>query len=180
MTCSQWISWIVLWIGISQIVSSCKSLAVAQGEKEWVYLSHAQLPGLQQQLHQEIQAPVDVGRMQVLKIQRSGQSQPLYLIDTRITSEPGQSHLNPLCGRAGCLVIGFIPEGKNYREVLGLFLRPDEVLDKPLVTASSEQQHGLPCLTFHQQQLGTNKTEFAQWCYTGQQYQPVSSGVTQP
>ncbi|MCU0551793.1 MAG: hypothetical protein MUC48_20830 [Leptolyngbya sp. Prado105] len=164
------------------IFCSC-STATAQGNDQWVYLAQAKLPGLQQQLQQRYEsgaAPLDAGRMRVLKIQQRGQSQPLYVVDTRVALEPKQRKLNPACGAAGCAIVAYISSQSIYQEVLSVYLDPIPPKRKALIEPTSKIQNGLPCLNFNQRQIKTGQVEVLQWCYNGQSYQFVSSSVQQP
>jgi hypothetical protein len=164
------------------ILCSCAT-ATAQENEQWVYLSQAKSPSLQKQLQQQYEsdaAPLDAGRMRVLKIQQTGQSQPLYVIDTRVALEPKQRYLNPTCGAAGCAIVGYILSHSAYQEVLSVYLDPIPPKKKALIEPTSKIQNGLPCLNFNQRQVKTGQVEVVQWCYNGQRYQFVSSSVQQP
>jgi hypothetical protein len=164
------------------IFCSC-STATAQGNDQWIYLSQAKIPGLQKHLQQRYEsdaAPLDTGRMRVLKIQQRGQSQPLYVIDTRVALEPKQRQLNPTCGASGCAIVAYISSHPTYQEVLSVYLDPIPPKKKALIEPTPKIQNGLPCLNFNQRQVKTGQVEVVQWCYNGQRYQFVSSSVQQP
>lgn len=160
------------------LISGCIT-ATAQGSDRWLSLSEANLPALRSQLQQKFSSdafPIDAGRMRVLKIKAASS---VYLVDTRVAFEPNRRALNPTCGSAGCALAGFIQSGKEFREVLSLYLDPVPPEGKPLVEATLTIQNGLPCLNFNQRQRKTKQIEVVQWCYDGQRYQFTSSSLQQ-
>lgn len=168
----------LLLLVLTVLINGC-STATAQGSDRWFSLSEANLPALRSQLHQKFSSdafPIDAGRMLVLKIKAAS---PLYLVDTRVAFEPNRRSLNPTCGSAGCALAGFIQSGKEFHEVLSLYLDPVPPEGKPLVEATSTIQNGLPCLNFNQRQRNTKQIEVVQWCYDGQRYQFISSSLQQ-
>jgi hypothetical protein len=168
----------LLLLALITLLSGC-STATAQGNDLWISLSEANLPGLRSQLQQKYSSDaflIDAGRMRVLRIKAAS---PLYLVDTRVTVEPQQRSLNPTCGTAGCALVGFAQSGKEFREVLSVYLDPVPPEGKPLVETATTTQNGLPCLNFNQRQRTTKQIEVVEWCYDGQRYQFTSSSVHQ-
>ncbi|MBD1847436.1 hypothetical protein H6F89_29360 [Cyanobacteria bacterium FACHB-63] len=174
---------LILVFLVSQLAIACTSSAIAQGDLKWTYLSQSSIPKLQTQLQQGYQqsgVPVDVGRMRVLKIRRSGQEKALYLIDSRVALEPNRTHLNPRCGKAGCEFEGYIQTNDRYKRVLAVYLNPNPPQGKPLIEPTATLQNGLPCLKFNQRDLKRNQIEVVRWCYDGQQYRFVDAEVQKP
>ena len=156
------------------------SPATAEVKSQWTYLSQAKLSSLQKQLQQKYTnnaVPVDVGRMRVLTIEQNNKS--IYLIDTRVSLEPNRRQLNPTCGAAGCLILGYVQTGKSYQELLSIYLDPAPPQGKSLIETTATLQNGLPCLNFNQHKVKTRQTEVVQWCYDGQRYQFVSATLQQ-
>lgn len=161
-------------LGLIALMTACGA-ATAQGNQRWEYLSQSNLPGLQSQLQQKYSSdafPIDAGRMRVLKVKKTNQAQPLYLIDTRVA--PERKSLNPTCGAAGCAFEGYIQTQQTYREVLSVYLNPELPKELRLVEPASVSQNGFPCLNFYQPRKQSRQIEVAQWCYDGQRYQFVN------
>ena len=78
-------------------------------ESSWQEASRSVPPGLMQQIIQEnfnSDFAGDSGQMKIWKISQSGQSKPLFLIDTRTANAATQPQDNPLCGALGCQFLG--------------------------------------------------------------------------
>ncbi|WP_163666193.1 hypothetical protein [Adonisia turfae] len=90
--------------------------------------------------------PVNLSQMRVLKVHQSRQSAPLYLVDTRLADSDQQ----PLCGKAGCAFLGYIPGQQSYQTVFNTYLNPHLPPDTELLSVTDTLQSGLPTLTLHQ------------------------------
>jgi len=90
--------------------------------------------------------PVNLSQMRVLKVHQSRQSSPLYLVDTRLA----ESDQQPLCGKAGCAFLGYIPGKQDYKTVFNTYLDPHLPPDTELLSVTDTLQSGLPTLTLHQ------------------------------
>ncbi|KAM3099287.1 hypothetical protein ACKFKF_15145 [Phormidesmis sp. 146-12] len=126
----------------------------ASVEIGWREAAHNAPPELMQQVVEENLSSDfkgDSGRMKVLQIQRSGQSKPLFLIDSRIANEANQSAGNPLCGASGCQFFGYVSTQNNrYQRVLAAYFNPRLPPKIQLFDITHRLQNGLPVLTVNQ------------------------------
>ncbi|NET34879.1 MAG: hypothetical protein F6K19_23125, partial [Cyanothece sp. SIO1E1] len=143
---------IALTILLSSLFGAIQERAAADAT-HWNYAAHAAPSELMTQVQQDNlrpEVPIDLGRMQIWKIQQSGQSAPLYLIDSQIADLAKYPQANPLCGRLGCAFLGYIPTDNGYVKVLDLYLKPQLPPDITLFAPSEILQHGLPVLRVNQ------------------------------
>ncbi len=136
----------IVWLGVMN-----QSASVELG---WREASRSAPSGLMQQVVQEnlsSEFKGDSGRMKIWRIQRSGQSKPLFLVDSRIANEAEQPTTNPLCGASGCQFFGYIPAQNNrYQRVLAAYFNPRLPPKISLFDVTDKLQNGLPVLTVNQ------------------------------
>lgn len=126
--------------------------------------------------HLNSNLPVNSGRMKFLTVQLSGQNQPLYLIDSRITNLADYPHANPLCGASGCAFFGYIPADGKYREVWNTYLNVNLPPSVSLFESPNALRNGLPVLKINQMQ--GNRVEQSQWSFDGQEYEITKTLLT--
>ena len=126
----------------------------ASVELGWREAARSAPPGLMQQVIQENLSSNfkgDSGRMKIWQIRRSGQSKPLFLIDSRIANEADQPTENPLCGTSGCQFFGYVSTQNNhYQRVLVAYFNPRLPPKISLFDIADKLQNGLPVLTVNQ------------------------------
>ena len=127
--------------------------------------------------HLNPELPVDTGRMKILTLQLPGQSQPLYLIDSRITNLAEYPHANPLCGAFGCAFFGYIPaSGEGFREVWTAYLNVNLPPEVTLFESPVELRNKLPVLKTNQMQ--GDRIEQLHWSFNGQEYEITKTLLT--
>jgi hypothetical protein len=89
-----------------------------------------------------------LGKLSVMKIFQSGQSEPLYIINSRIPDI--EMHKNPLCGALGCLYLGYVQTSNGYQNVFNSYLDPRLPPDVSLIEVSDDLQNEMPELIVHQ------------------------------
>ncbi|MGF1499992.1 MAG: hypothetical protein ACFB8W_24665 [Elainellaceae cyanobacterium] len=114
-------------------------------------------------------SPIDVSQMRVWKIRQSGQSVPLYLIDTRTTDPENSAQANPLCGALGCAFLGYLPGDEGYQQVLGIYLDPNLPPNIPLFQLSEALHNELPILQV--KQLEGHQIQQLTLTFNGQEYE---------
>jgi hypothetical protein len=118
---------------------------------EWQLAESAAPKGLMVQVAAENLNPgfeIQLGQMKVLKLLKSGQPEPLYLIYSRVAGSSTET--NPLCGALGCAFFGYVQKNNGYQSVLSLYLNPNLPPDVPLIEASDALQNDMPELIVHQ------------------------------
>ncbi len=115
--------------------------------------------------------PKDVRGAHFIKVMEPGQSRPLFLVD------PNQDDLT---GSAGSPLLGYIPQGSSYREVLDVSGYWSSVADAPDVKAArreaargsvvvlKQQSHGLPVLFFP---ASSRRIPIRPWRFNGKEYE---------
>lgn len=167
----------VLLVALSFFGSS-GNRASADAEN-WNQAAQSAPPELMAQVvaeHLNPNMPVDPGRMKILSLQLPGQSQPLYLIDSRIANLAEYPHANPLCGASGCAFFGYVKDGEEFREVWTAYLNvnlPPEVL---LFESPDELRNGFPVLKTNQMQ--GDRIEQSHWSFNGQEYEITKTLLT--
>ncbi|MGK7887943.1 MAG: hypothetical protein AB4042_01315 [Leptolyngbyaceae cyanobacterium] len=126
-------------------------------------------PKLLDQLEKHLNSThaLDAANFDVTKYQQLGQAAPLYWINTR------SDELSPLCGVSSCAFFAYIPTGRNYRNVLSLYLNPHLPPDVPLVEQTEILQHKQPVLHIHQLE-GHHLRQFT-LAFNGQHYEITDS-----
>ncbi|MEA5464059.1 hypothetical protein [Leptothoe sp. PORK10 BA2] len=123
--------------------------ASSTAQTTWQLAGQIAPPELLKQIgeeHLSSPEPVNLSQMRAWKIHQPRQSAPLYLIDTRVTDSEQQ----PLCGKAGCAFLGYIPGQQGYQTVFNTYLDPHLPPNTDLLSVTDELQSGLPTLTLHQ------------------------------
>lgn len=149
------------------------------GESSWQPVSQSAPPKLLQQLQQDY-APhipsdmtMDVGQMQMLKLQQSG-SLPLYLVNTRVHTSRNQKK-TPTCGFGGCLFLGYIPENSGFKQVFNGLINDFQVQGKPpVIKPISRVMNRVPCFqltTYNSRAARINPTQTL--CFNGGDFAPV-------
>jgi len=132
-------------------VFAMKSASVETG---WQEAARSAPPGLMQQVVKENLSSDfagDTGRMRVWRVFQTGQSKPLFLVDTRSKNEANQPHQNPLCGALGCKFLGYVSTAKDqYQQVLANYLKPQLPPEVPLIEPTPTIRSGLPILKINQ------------------------------
>ena len=113
---------------------------------------------------------IEPGQMKLWIVQQPHQSQPVYLTDTRVTQD---QQFNPLCGQQNCLFLGYVQTRDRYQRILNVYLDPHLPPKIDLWQATSELQHGLPCLTAHQ--LVQQKIQTFKYCSNGIIYEVIET-----
>lgn len=179
---------LLIVLTITRLILICSQVAVASDSvavNDWQPAALAAPPGLMEQVvkeHIKGEWLGDPGRMRVIKIQQSGQQNPLYLINTRIIHDCPPQGCNPLqdplCGRAGCAYLGYVQNGKSYRQVFNEYLNsllPPEV---PFMRVSNQLASGLPCLQFTQlENTMSDRLRLSRFCYDGRIYKRVDESL---
>jgi hypothetical protein len=162
------------------VVLSATGLADRQAsanDTAWSYAAQSAPSELMTQLRREHLSPdavVDTGRMKVWKIQQPGQTQPLYLIDSRVAD--AASSTNPLCGASGCAFFGYLATTNGYQQVLNVYLDPRLPPHVALIDAINELQSGLPVLKVNQ--LEGDRIQQLTLTFDGQQYQVTETQLS--
>jgi hypothetical protein len=149
------------------------------GESSWQPVSRIAPPGLLQRLRQDY-APhipsnttVDVGQMQMLRLQQSG-ALPLYLVNTRVSASGNQKR-TPTCGFGGCLFLGYIPNNSGFKQVFKGLINDFQVQGKPpVIKPISQVVNGVPCfqlITYNSRTGKINPTQTL--CFSGGGFAPV-------
>lgn len=132
-------------------VLAMKSASVETG---WQNSARSAPPGLMQQVVKENLSSDftgDTGRMKVWRIFQTGQSKPLFLVDTRSMNEANHPHENPLCGALGCKFLGYVSTAKEqYQQVFANYLKPQLPPKVPLIEPTPTIRNGLPTLKINQ------------------------------
>ncbi|RUT04056.1 hypothetical protein DSM106972_049700 [Dulcicalothrix desertica PCC 7102] len=82
-----------------------------------------------------------------------------------------------LCGELGCLYAGYLSDGQGSKQVLNLYLQPNVLPGKHLITLvndDSKNSSGLPCLDV-QQVINNTTVQKLIYCFNGNDYQPVEN-----
>lgn len=175
---------ISLVVSLLPLVIACNQVVTAQNysftvRNNWQYAALSAPPGLMQQVVKEnIRSNWlgDPGRMQILKIQESNQQKPLYLIDSHIQHkcpprgcDPLQ---DPLCGSAGCAYLGYMQDGKSYRQVFNEYLKSSLPPEVPFLRVSKQLDSGFPCLEFTEltNAMDADSLQISRFCYKKNKY----------
>ncbi len=168
-----------------QLVTACNKKASAQNynftaKSNWQYAALSAPQGLMQQVVKEnIRSSEwlgDPGRMQILKVQESNQQKPLYLIDSHIQHlcppRGCDPSLDPLCGSAGCAYLGYIQDGKSYRQVFNEYLKSSLPPGVPFLRVSKQLESGFPCLEFTElpNVMDADSLQISRFCYNKNKY----------
>jgi hypothetical protein len=148
----------------------------AASDADWSHAAQSAPSELLEQIRTETlspNAPVDVGRMKVWKVQQSGQTQPLYLIDSRVTDSAERSNANPLCGSSGCAFFGYLATMNGYQQVLNVYLDPRLPPNVPLIELGDGLQAGLPVLKVNQ--LEGDRIQLLSLSFNGQKYEIIET-----
>jgi hypothetical protein len=95
--------------------------------------------------------PVDVGRLRTWKIQQPGQSNPIYLVDSRLSNWAEYPRVNPLCGASGCAFLIYKPDGdRHFQQIWSAYLNTNLPPTVALFEPSPDLSHGLPILKINQ------------------------------
>jgi hypothetical protein len=168
----------VLLVALSFFGSS-GNRASADAEN-WNQAAHSAPAGLMAQVvaeHLNPNLPVDPGRMKILNLQLPGQSQPLYLIDSRIANLAEHAHANPLCGASRCAFFGYIPaNGEGFQEVWNTYLNFNLPPEVSLFESFDELRNGFPVLKTNQMQ--GNWIEQSHWSFNDQEYEITKTLLT--
>lgn len=168
---------VTLLIAVSLVSSSGNRASADAGN--WHEAAETAPTGLMAQMvedHLNPNLPVDPGRMQMLSLQLPEQSQPLYLIDSRITNLAQYPHANPLCGASGCAFFGYIKDGEGFREVWMTYLNVNLPPEVSLFESPDELRNGFPMLKINQMQ--GNRIEQSHWSFNGQEYEITKTLLT--
>jgi hypothetical protein len=153
---SRLLKYIAIALTIAGIVSitSLSLGKVSPTRQGWRSAKQSIPPALISQIqseHSSFHTAVDVGRMKAWKVSAARQTNPLYLIDSRVADSAKQYQANPFCGASGCEFWGYIPgQNQEYQKVISLYLNPNLPQDKPLFAITDSLQHGLPVLRIQQ------------------------------
>jgi len=149
------------------------------GETSWQPVSRIAPPGLRQRLQQDYtphipsNTTVDVGQMQMLKLQQRG-SLPLYLVNTRVHTS-GDPKRTPTCGFSGCLFLGYIPDNNGFKQVFNGLINDFQAQGQPsVIKPISQVMNRVPCFqltVFNARTQKTNPTETL--CFNGGDFVPV-------
>jgi hypothetical protein len=95
--------------------------------------------------------PIDVGRLRTWKIQQSEQSDPIYLVDSRLSDRADYPRVNPLCGASGCAFLIYKPDGdRHFQQIWSAYLNVNLPPTVALFEPSPDLSHGLPILKINQ------------------------------
>lgn len=167
----------VLLVALSFFGSS-GNRASADAEN-WNQAAQSDPAGLMAQVvadHLNPNALVDPGRMKILSLQLPGQSQPLYLIDSRIANLARYPHANPLCGASGCAFFGYVKDEEGFREVWMTYLNVNLPPEVSLFESPDELRNGFPVLKTNQMQ--GDRIEQLHWSFNGQEYEITKTLLT--
>lgn len=84
-----------------------------------------------------------------------------------------------LCGELGCLYAGYLTNATGSKQVLNLYLHPNVLPGKHLITLNSndyDKKSGLPCLDV-QQVVNSTTLQKLTYCFDGDDYQPVENNL---
>ncbi|MGG6269005.1 hypothetical protein ACQ4M3_30735 [Leptolyngbya sp. AN03gr2] len=155
-------------------ILAMKSASVETG---WQEAARSAPPGLMQQVIRENLSSDftgDAGRMKVWRIVQSGQSKPLFLVDTRSMNEASHPHENPLCGAMGCKFLGYVSTTKDrYQQVFANYLKPQLPPKVPLIEPTPKIQSGLPTLKINQ--LEGRQVKQSVLAFNGKEYEVVET-----
>lgn len=155
-------------------VLAMKSASVETG---WQEAARSAPPGLMQQVVQENLSSDfagDVERMRVWRISQSGQSKPLFLVDTRSINGATRPNENPLCGALGCKFLGYVSATKDrYQQVLANYLKPQLPPKISLIEPTSTIRNGLPTLKINQ--LEGKQVKQSVLGFNGKEYEVVET-----
>lgn len=150
--------------------------ALSSSESKWLKVYQSAPTALVRQLRQDyapylrLDIPVDVGQMQVLKLQQPG-SLPLYVINTRVHTQ-GKPEMTPSCGMSGCLLLGYIPQNAGFKQVLKGYINDFQVQGAPPVIQPIERVlNHVPCFGLTTFNLSTQRVSSIQTlCFDGHQF----------
>jgi hypothetical protein len=95
--------------------------------------------------------PVDIGRLRTWKIEQPGQSNPIYLVDSRLSDRAEYPRVNPLCGASGCAFFIYKPDGDHhFQQIWSAYLNTNLPPTVALFEPSPDLSHGLPILKINQ------------------------------
>lgn len=144
--------WIILMSAIALLTSAYFNIhsASSQANPVWQRVKQAAPLKLEQQLredyapYQRTDIPVDIGQMQMLKLEQPG-SLPLYLINTRVYPKE-HPELTPTCGVGGCLTLGYIPQAGRFKQVLNRWINDFQVEGTlPVIQPINRVLNRVPC-----------------------------------
>ena len=153
--------------------------ALSKPQGTWQRVEQAAPTKLLQQLRQDYapylrsDTPVDVGQMQMLKLQQPN-SLPLYLINTRVHPK-GQPEQTPTCGIGGCLFLGYLPDRDGFKPVLNRWINDFRVQGTPpVVQPTGRVLNGVPCFQLTPYNSRTQKPDPTQiLCFNGKDFVPA-------
>lgn len=155
------------------------ALSKTASGSDWQSAAQAAPAGLMEQVVRDnmtSNAQIDAGKMKVWKILQPGQSEPLYLIDTRIANLAERPSGNPLCGALGCAFFGYVSENGHYRKVLGTYFDVNLPPHIPLFELTDNLQKGLPTLKVNQRE-GDRVRQFI-FSFNGESYEVVETRLS--
>ena len=81
-----------------------------------------------------------------------------------------------LCGELGCLYAGYLSNAQGSKQVLNLYLQPNVLPGKNLITLINDSNNSLslPCLDV-QQVINNTTLQKLIYCFDGNDYQPVEN-----
>ena len=171
------------WLGIGTVILiaivwfELANWQASANDTTWSYAARSAPSELMTQIRREhlsSDATVDTGRMKVWKIQKSGQTQPLYLIDSRVAG--AASYTNPLCGASGCAFFGYLATTNGYQSVLSIYLDPRLPPHVTLIDTTNEPKSGLPVLKVNQ--LEGDRVQQLTLTFDGKQYQVTDTQLS--
>lgn len=112
----------------------------------------------------------DVRVARFMRVMEPGQPVPLFLVDPNTDN---------LTGSAGSLLVGYIPRGRSYRDVLGVYSDWASVANAPSVSLARReaargkiallpQPHALPLVFFPSHPHDSTRP----WRFNGKEYNP--------
>ncbi len=173
---------LIILLAVTQFAITCSQVVIASdfvAVNNWQPAALSAPPGLMEQVVREnIEGEWlgDPGRMQILKVQGTDQRKPLYLIDSKIQHEcppRGCDPLqDPLCGSAGCAYLGYIEDGKSYRQVFNEYLKSSLPPGVPFLRVSKQLNSGFPCLEFTEltNVMDADSLQITRFCYKKNKY----------
>ncbi|MCG8368814.1 MAG: hypothetical protein MJA27_36460 [Pseudanabaenales cyanobacterium] len=166
---------IALTILLSSITGAIREHASADSAN-WNDAVYSAPLGLMEQVQRNNLSPdlpIDTGRMRVRKVQQSGQSEPLYLIDSQIADAAKYPQANLLCGELGCAFFGYIPSDSRYEEILNTYFNPHLPPDIPLFESTETLKNGLPVLKVNQ--MESEQVQQLTLAFNGQAYEVIEN-----
>jgi hypothetical protein len=167
---------VLIAIALLSLVYMSVHPALSKATGKWQRVGQAAPAALVRQLRQDyapylrLDTPIDVGQMQVLKLQQPG-ALPLYVINTRVHTQ-GKPEMTPSCGMSGCLLLGYIPQNAGFKQVLKASINDFQVQGAPPVVRSIERVlNHVPCFgltTFNPSTQRVNPTQTL--CFDGHQF----------